>query len=282
MAASPIVRRRSARADGIITLLSDFGTRDAFVGIMKGVILGVNPRARLIDLSHEIEPQDVRGGALVLRSAARYFPPRTVHLAVVDPGVGSARRAIAIATPQAFLVGPDNGVLTPAARALGIERAHAIDIKRLLAAKILRGPISATFHGRDVFAPVAAHLSAGLPLGSLGPATADIEELSLPSCRASEREIAGEVIHVDRFGNLVTNIAEGDLRRLNGFSPARLSVSIAAMRIRGLVPAYAAVAEGEVLALVDSWGQLEIAVRGGSAARRLAADRGAAVQAAVI
>ena len=282
MPVPPIAARRSAKGDGIVTLLTDFGTRDAFVGIMKGVILGVNPRARLVDLTHDIEPQDLRAGALVLRSAVRYFPRRTVHLAVVDPGVGSARRAIAIATPHAFLVGPDNGVLAPAALALGIKRAHTIDVERLTAVKILRQPVSATFHGRDVFAPVAAHLSAGLPVQSLGPATGGIEELALPACRTSAGKIAGEVIHVDRFGNLVTNIAAGDLRQLNGFSPAHLSVSIAAMRIRGLVPAYAAVAEGGVLAIIDSWGQLEIAVRGGSAAQRLAADRGSPVQVAVI
>ncbi len=274
--------RGSAGAGRVVTLLTDFGTRDAFVGIMKGVMLGINPRATFVDLTHDIDAQDVVAAALVLRSAVPYFPRGTVHLVVVDPGVGSARRALAIATKQATLVGPDNGVLLPAARLLGLERAHAIDIERPATARILRRPISHTFHGRDVFAPVAAHLSAGLALRSLGPPAGDLVEPALPECRAGEREITGAVVHVDRFGNLITNIAASDLARLRRFSPDDLSVSIAGMQIRGLVPAYAAVAEGEVLAIVGSWGQLEIAVRGGSAAQRLTARRGTAVRAAVM
>ncbi|MBI1813810.1 MAG: SAM-dependent chlorinase/fluorinase [Deltaproteobacteria bacterium] len=276
--------RVSSASSGIITLLTDFGTCNAFVGIMKGVILGAYPRARLVDLTHDLDSQDVLGGALLLRSAVPYFPCGTVHLAVVDPGVGSSRRGLVIATRTALLVGPDNGILSLAARALGGGRAQALDIDQLVARRIVRAPVSQTFHGRDVFAPIAAHLAKGRPLRSLGPAVDRIVELALPACRITRTQIVGEVIYIDRFGNLITNIGAEDLNELASYSPASLSVSIGRVRsddIDGLVPAYASVPQGTPLAILGSWGQLEIAVRDGNARQRLSARCGTPVRVTV-
>jgi S-adenosyl-L-methionine hydrolase (adenosine-forming) len=270
-------RRRAPTANGILTLLTDFGTADAFVGIMKGVILGMNRRARLVDLSHEVEPQNVLAGALLLRSAVDYFPRGTVHLVVVDPGVGSDRQALAIATTRAIFVGPDNGVLWPAAERLGLIRAHAVDCKQLARRKVVRLPVSRTFHGRDVFAPVAAYLSGGAPISSVGPTVDRLVELDIPACRVIDAALEGEVIHIDRFGNLITNIPAVELAR---FSEGRVSVSINGVQLRGILPSYAAVPEGRLLAVIGSWDLLEIAVRGGSAANRLGASRHAPVRVA--
>ncbi|HUI28376.1 MAG TPA: SAM-dependent chlorinase/fluorinase [Candidatus Kryptonia bacterium] len=262
-------------ANGIVTLLTDFGSADAFAGIMKGMMLRVNPRARLVDLTHEIPPHDIVAGALVLRSATPYFPRATVHLAVVDPGVGSTRRAVAIATDTATFVGPDNGLLIPALRQSRIRTARAIDIAHLQKRKLLGAAISQTFHGRDVFAPVAAWLSKGGALSALGPAANDLVELRLPVSRVTDDALDGEVIYVDRFGNLVTNVTAEDLTR---FRRRTVSVSIAGMRIGGLVSSYASVADGELLAIIGSWDLLEIAAHGANAAQRLAAGRGTSVR----
>jgi S-adenosylmethionine hydrolase len=259
-----------ADAPALITLLSDFGTADAYVGIMKGVALGVRRDLTLIDLTHEIPPQAVAVGALVLRSAVPFFPPATVHCAVVDPGVGSARAGIAVVTDGAVLIGPDNGLLAPAVEALGGARA----IVELKHTALFHHPVSATFHGRDIFAPVAAHVAGGLDPLTLGPRRDDLARLSLPAPRLSADSVAGEVIHVDRFGNLLTNI---EATALAAFRDQSLSVTVGAMSLTGLVTTYADVAPGRVCALVSSWGTLEIACRDGSAAAALAAGRGAAV-----
>src|SRR5215470_7388033 len=177
------------QASGIITLLSDFGSRDAYVGIMKGVMLGICPAARLVDLTHEVPAQAVQLGALGLRSAVAYFPVGTVHLAVVDPGVGSVRHPVAVIGERAILVGPDNGLLAPAAATLG-----AYSVRRLTCSELFLQPVSATFHGRDVFAPVAAHLAAGTPPHALGPELPALQPLSLPAPRVDTSTIHGEVI----------------------------------------------------------------------------------------
>jgi S-adenosylmethionine hydrolase len=263
----------------LITLTTDFGTDDIFVGVMKGVILGINPAARIVDLTHGIPPQAVSLGALLLRLALPYFPAHTIHVAVVDPGVGGARRPVCVETPAGILVGPDNGLLAPAAARAGIVR--VIDCT----ATPYRLPrVGATFHGRDVFAPVAAHLSRGVPLEHVGRAgdPADpghpLVTLALPEVRSegagAARQLRGEVIYVDRFGNLITNISAADLE---GFPPPDVSVSILGSALRGLAPTYSAVPERTMLALVDSWGLLEIAERNGSARERTAADRGTPV-----
>ena len=248
---------------GIITLLSDFGTRDAYVGIMKGVILGISPAVRLVDLTHDVPPQAIRLGALVLRSAIEYFPEGAIHLAVVDPGVGSTRQAVVVITPRALLVGPDNGLLAPAARALGAVSVHRLERKDLF-----RHPVSCTFHGRDVFAPVAAHLAAGTPPESVGPPVPSLQPLDLPEPRAETGAVHGEVVYVDHFGNLVTNISAAAIASFRG---SGVSVRIAGMRVSPLAPTYAAVSSGAAVGVIGSWGVLEVAVRDGNAAARFGA-----------
>lgn len=253
----------------VITLLTDFGTDDAFVGIMKGVILGISPAVRIVDLTHAIPPQQVTIGALVLRSAVDAFPKGTIHIAVVDPGVGSTRRPVVIETDAGFLIGPDNGLLSLAAAAMGRRRIRLIENQALV-----RQPVSRTFHGRDVFAPAAAHLSRGVELTAFGPPVEAIAELAIPTPRRTESAVTGEVLYIDRFGNLITNI---DAAAISSFPAQRVSVSIGANRVARLVDAYAAVPEGQPLAVVGSWGMLEIAVRNGSAASLFAAGLGTPV-----
>ena len=253
----------------IITLLTDFGIADAFVGIMKGVILGIDREADVVDLTHGIPPQRVLPGALILRSAVPFFPAGTVHVAVVDPGVGSARRPIVVETREGFLVGPDNGVLSLAAAVLGLRQIRLIENEAFL-----RQPVSQTFHGRDIFAPVAAHLSRGVTPDTLGPRLDSLVELAVPEPRSSAAGVHGEVIYVDHFGNLLTNITAGALAH---FPVQRVSVSINGKPVAGPVTAYAAVPEGAALAIVGSWGVVEIAVRGGSAAQTFAAGPGTPV-----
>jgi S-adenosyl-L-methionine hydrolase (adenosine-forming) len=251
----------------VVTLLTDFGERDGYVGILKGVVLKFAPTARLVDLSHEIPPQEIPSAALVLESAVRFFPPKTVHLAIVDPGVGSDRRPIAIETEDFFLVGPDNGVLAPAAAVSPVKGMCELDRRELHLPEVGR-----TFHGRDVFAPIAARLATGMPLASVGRAIERIEPLDIPTAKARENgEIEAQVLHVDRFGNVVLNL---DARDLGDYRAEDVSVTIGAVRIQGISSHYAAVNEGRPLLLWNSWGRLEIAVRNGSASRQLRVRNG--------
>ena len=254
---------------GLITLLTDFGTDDTFVGVMKGVILGINADARLVDLTHAVPPQRVMAGALLLRSAVEFFPRGTIHLAVVDPGVGSTRRPILIETDSGLLIGPDNGVLCPAAALMGRRTARLIAND-----EFFRHPVSQTFHGRDLFAPVAAHLSRGVSPEAFGPGLDSVMELEVPMPQRTDSAISGEVVHVDHFGNLVTNISADALAR---FPARKVSVTISGTPIAGPVSAYAVVPEGSPLAIVGSWGTLEIAVRNGSAVSMFAAGPGTPV-----
>lgn len=254
----------------IITLTTDFGTDDIFVGVMKGVILGINPAARLVDITHAVPPQAIEIGALLLRLAIPYFPAGTIHLAVVDPGVGSSRRPVCVETAAGILVGPDNGLLVPAAESAGITRVVECSERTYWLPSV--GP---TFHGRDIFAPVAAHLSRGTEVQRIGRPAGVLAPIGLPLARregdATATRLCGEVVYVDRFGNLITNITTADLA---GFPTSRLSVSIAGVELKGLASSYAGVPEGTLLALVNSWGLVEIAERNGSARQRVGADRG--------
>lgn len=252
-----------------ITLTTDFGTRDWFVGAMTGVVLGINPRAVIVDLTHEIPPGDVRAGAFALMAACRYFPKGTVHVAVVDPGVGSQRRAIAVQTANCLFVGPDNGVLS---WALARDKIKAI--QQLENPKYFAKTISRTFHGRDIFAPVAAHLSRGLPLKQLGRELQDFVHLPWPKPTQRRGEIRGEIVHLDHFGNAITNI-EAELL------PAGRKVKCEVMAKRevhcALGPFYSAVPANSPVAMIGSSGFLEIAVNGGSAAQRFALRTGDSV-----
>jgi S-adenosyl-L-methionine hydrolase (adenosine-forming) len=252
----------------VITLTTDFGLRDPFVGIMKGVLLSICPSARLVDLTHEIAPQDVLAGSLALEAAIPFFPPGTVHLAVVDPGVGSARRAIGVRAGGAYLVGPDNGLFSFALEGAGWTAVS------LTAPQYRLAEVSRTFHGRDVFAPAAAYLAAGVPLERLGPAVSDPERLRRPGCRLMAGELVGEVLDADRFGNLITSIPAARLAEI----PGPIEVEVGGYRVRGPVDAYAAVREGEPAVILGSTGRLEIFVRAGRAVDRLGAGRGTAVR----
>jgi len=191
----------------VITLTTDFGTYDWFVGTLKGVIADIAPKAKVIDLTHDLPPGDIRGGAFALEAGCRFFPKGTVHVAVVDPGVGSRRKAIAVQTASGVFVGPDNGVLS---WALAKEKFVAIQV--LENEDYFLHPVSQTFHGRDVFAPVAAHLSRGVPIKKFGPALKDFVRLDWPEPRRQRGGVEGEVVYIDRFGNAITNIGSELLR----------------------------------------------------------------------
>lgn len=244
----------------IITLTTDFGTRDWFVGAIKGVILGIQPKAIIVDLAHDIHSGDIRGGAFSLMAGGSLFPKGTVHVAVVDPGVGGPRPAIAVRTVNYFFVGPDNGVLS---FALGRERIKSIH--RLENETFFLQPVSRTFHGRDIFAPVAAHLSRGVAIEAFGPVFKNFVRLDWPRLRVRDGRIEGEIVYVDRFGNLITSI---DVESLRKFGDKPCEVFVGSKRICPIAPFYGAVSVGRPLAVTGSSGFLEIAVNGASAAEK--------------
>lgn len=255
----------------VITLTTDFGVRDAYVGTMKGVILGINPEATIVDLCHEIVPQDVRQGALALYNACRYFPVGTIHVAVVDPGVGSERRPIAVGTSQAVFVGPDNGVFSLVVG--GWERRSEVTIVHLTEPRFWLPEVSSTFHGRDIFSPVAAHLSLGVPLEALGQVVDDMVRLSLPQPEVrDDGTILAQVLRIDRFGNVITSVPEGLVAEEDVSA-----VEIGGRQISRLSHTYSQVESGALVALIGSEGFLEVAVRDGNAARTLEVAVGAPV-----
>jgi S-adenosylmethionine hydrolase len=252
----------------IVTLTTDFGTRDAYVAEMKGVMLEIAAAAgrpvHLVDVTHEVAAHDVTEGALALDAAAPFFPAGSIHLAVVDPGVGTARRGLVVQTARAVLVGPDNGLFTPFLDASATWQAY-----ELSAAEYRLASVSRTFHGRDVFAPAAAYLATGVAPERFGPPVLDPVRLSWPTVRAVAGAIAGSVLHVDRFGNLVTSIRSDTLEELGQAIRIRLGG-----RLLPLVGTYGDLDPGQAGAMVSSSGRLEVAVREGSAAARFKARRG--------
>lgn len=249
----------------IITLLTDFGPASPYAAEMKGVLLGLC-RATIIDITHDVPRHDVARGAYLLATVAPACPAGTVHLAVVDPGVGTARLPLAIGSGGQFFVGPDNGLLIPAARALGVPRSFAIDV-----ATFARRPPSSTFHGRDLFAPAAAALAAGLPIEQIGPRAGPPVELPAARLERTAGRITGQVIYRDPFGNLVTNIPDSWLQDL----PTHLALDHRYGRspIRR-ARTYADGTGGELLALAGSGGTVEIGVNARDAARVLDLDTG--------
>jgi len=242
----------------VITLTTDFGTRDWFVGTMKGVILGIQPSATAVSITQEIPPGDVRAGAFALMASYHYFPKGTVHVAVVDPGVGSARRAVAVQTERYFFVGPDNGVLS-----FALAREKIKSIRQLTNENYFLRSVSQTFHGRDVFAPVAGHLSRGVPIQKFGPALKEFARLDWPHPRITRARIEGEVVYIDRFGNAITNIANESLRGSSWLVFAKRK------RLCSVQTCYQSVRNGVPVAVPGSSGLLEIAVNGGSAEKKL-------------
>jgi S-adenosylmethionine hydrolase len=255
----------------VIALLSDFGTHDHYAGTMKGVMIGICPDVTLIDITHDIAPHDVVEGALQLAASARYFPAGTIFLAVVDPGVGSARRGIAVDAGEYRFVAPDNGVLTAVLRETAPKR-----IVELTERRYARPTVSRTFEGRDRFAPAAAWLAKGIQLSALGRAVTTYQQVDIPQAGVGEAQLKGVVLLVDRFGNLVTNI---DRRTFETFTRAQpVTLKVAGHPIAGVVATYADIRAGEVCALFGSTDHLELAANGGSAAAALGVSRGAPVE----
>ena len=243
----------------VIALLTDFGLQDHYVGAMKGAILSMCPEATLVDVLHDVPAHDVAAGALALDSVYRHFPGGTVFVVVVDPGVGSPRRPVAVGAGRWLFVGPDNGLFTFVLEAHPSARVH------LLANPLLfREPLSPVFHGRDLFGPAAGHLARGLPLEEVGPPLADPVRLAHPPKTRLAEGWEGAVLHVDRFGNLTTNLLEADLAALGGRELEGLEVTLGAQALP-LVRSYSDVDPGAACALIGSNGRLEIAVHRGRA-----------------
>jgi hypothetical protein len=257
---------------GIVTLTTDFGLADGYVGQMKGVILGLAPAARLVDITHAVPPQAVATGAFLLGAAAAAFPPGAVHLFVVDPGVGTARHGLVARVGDAWMVGPDNGgwsYLARAAEAAG----RPVAAWRLTEARYWRAAISATFHGRDIFAPVAAHLVNGASPEAMGQPLPAPARLTLPTVDAGQGRSVGRIVHIDHFGNAVTDLLPGDLPG----PPRACRVRCGRFAVDGLARAYGEAPPGAPVALIGSFGAVELARRDGSAAATWGLARGDAV-----
>jgi S-adenosylmethionine hydrolase len=254
----------------VIALLTDFGSRDHYAGAMKGVALGLCPDATLVDITHDISPHDVLGGALELAAAYRYFPAGTIFLVVVDPGVGSLRHGIAAEAGGYRFVAPDNGVLTLVFRDAPPKR-----VVELTERRYARATVSRTFEGRDRFAPAAAWLAKGVELQALGRPMSAWQTLAVPEPVVTGERVAGEVLRVDRFGNLVTNVDRRTFDRVAG--GGGIEITAGPHAVEKVVATYSEAEPGSVCALFGSTEQLEIAVNGGSAAERLALARGAPV-----
>jgi hypothetical protein len=246
----------------IITLTTDFGLSDPFVGIMKGVILGIAPRAQLVDITHDILSYDVLEAAYLIESTCRYFPLGTVHVVVVDPGVGSARRPLAAVSGGHLFIAPDNGVLS------GVFQTEVYHITNR---SLFLNSVSQTFHGRDIFAPVAAHLARGTPIESVGPRILDFLKKPLPKPRPQGDKMVGFVIRIDKFGNIITNL------RREHLGPD-FTIRVAGLSITSLRSTFSEAEPGEFFAIEGSTGYIELALNQGSAADKLNVERGAEIE----
>lgn len=249
-----------------IALLTDFGSADWFVASMKGVILSINPSAAIVDITHEISAGDIQSASFCLLSCIKTFPRETVFVVVVDPGVGSERAAIAVAAEEYSFVGPDNGVLSAT-----VENLENIKIRSIENPRFMRIPVSSTFHGRDIFAPTAAHMSLGARFEDLGPVRGEMVRFAMPVAEKKGDAILGSIVYVDRFGNLITNIP-----------PSIVSFRASRLRIKGhsipVCSCYADVAEGQFVAVAGSSGFMEISVNKGNAADKLGLKVGDAIE----
>ncbi len=257
----------------IVTFTTDFGLNDPFVGIMHGVVLNIHPETTLVDVCHAVASYDVFDGAWTIAQAYRFFPPRTVHVVVVDPGVGGSRRPIIVETDDYVFVAPDNGVLS-----LVEMREPKFTVRHVTAERYFLQPVSQTFHGRDIFSPVAGWLSKGVAPSEFGPEISDYVRLSLPAVeRIGENSLRGVVLKVDKFGNLITNIGEQEAPTLFNVTSPAVSILIAGKTITRVCHSYAEGGEDEFFAIVGSSGYLEIAARQASAAEKLASGVGTPV-----
>ena len=256
--------------DPIITLTTDFGTSDHLVGSMKGVILNINPAARIVDLNHGVSPFDILDGALSIANTYRYFPSRTIHVIVVDPGVGTQRRPLLVTGEKQYFIAPDNGVLS-----MIFER-ESCTVRHIPSEHYFLNPISPTFHGRDIFAPTDAWLSKAFQTEAFGEEIKDFARFTMPKAKSSGPAIKGVVLRVDAFGNLMTNLTAEDVPAAT-IASGTIKLAINGKAVTKIVQTFGLGAPGEPVALFGSAGYLEIAVNRGNAARTLGANRGAEV-----
>jgi S-adenosylmethionine hydrolase len=257
--------------NAIITLTTDYGTNDHLVGTLKGVILKINPEATIVDITHNVAPFDLLDAALAIGSAYSYFPPRTIHVVVVDPGVGTERRPLLVTAENQYFVAPDNGVLS-----MIYEREDNVVARNVTASHYFLQPISKTFHGRDIFAPIAAWLSKGWQTASMGEEITDHKKFALPKPKATDGVVKGIVMRVDTFGNLVTNFRVEDLPE-SALTNGEVKFQVGTQAVSRMVPTFASGGAGEPVAYVGSAGYVEIAVNKGNASRTLSIGRGTAV-----
>jgi len=257
--------------NAIITLTTDYGTSDHLVGTLKGVILKINPDATIVDITHNVAPYDLLDGALAIGSAFSYFPPRTIHVVVVDPGVGTERRPLLVSGENQYFIAPDNGVLS-----LVYEREENIIVRHANVEHYYLQPLSKTFHGRDIFAPVAGWLSKGAQIASMGEEISDYKRFAMPRPKTVDGVNKGVVLRVDTFGNLITNFRGEDLPA-TALKNGAVNFQIGTTAVTRLVDTFAQGNEGEPVAYIGSSGYIEIAVNKANASRTLALGRGAAV-----
>jgi len=257
-------------APPIITLTTDYGTADHLVAAMKGVILKINPDAHILDITHNVMPFDILDGALTIGQAYRYYPSKAIHVVVVDPGVGSQRRPILVSGDQHYFVAPDNGVLS-----MVYEREQKVAVRHVTSEHYFLNPISNTFHGRDIFAPVAAWLSKNWQTPSFGEEVTDYVRFSMPKPKTADNTVKGVVLKVDNFGNLITNLTAEDVPQL--LAGNSFKITVGGKQITKLAHTYSQGAQNEPFALMGSGGFVEISVNRGNAARILGAQRGSEV-----
>ena len=255
----------------IITLTTDYGTSDHLVGVLKGVILSINPEVNIVDITHRVIAHDVLDGALTIGHAFKYFPPKTIHLVVVDPGVGTPRRPVLVASDQHYFVAPDNGVLSSV-----YDQTEALYVWNITAEHYFRNPVSNTFHGRDIFAPVAAWLSKSWQTASFGDPITDFVRFAIPKPKVAGNTVKGSVLRIDHFGNLITNITPEDVPALVA-ADGKFAIRVGNGSVGKVVQTFSQGASGEAVGIIGSSGFLEISVNKGNAARTLAAARGAEV-----
>lgn len=257
--------------NAIITLTTDYGLNDHLVGTLKGVILKINPDATIVDITHNVAPFDLLDGALAIGSAYSYFPARTIHVVVVDPGVGTERRPLLVTAENQYFVAPDNGVLS-----MIFEREENTVVRHITAEHYYVQPVSKTFHGRDIFAPVAAWLSKGWQTASMGEEITDFKKFAMPKPKSADGVVKGIVLRVDSFGNLITNFRAEDLPE-SALSNGEVKFQVGTQAVSRMVPTFASGNAGEAVAYVGSSGFVEIAVNKGNASRTLSIGRGTPV-----
>lgn len=260
-------------AQRIITFTTDFGLSEHYVGVMKGVVLSINPAAQMVDITNSIQSFDILDGALAISQAYSFFPKDTIHVVVVDPGVGGQRRAILVNAGQYQFVAPDNGVLS-----LVYEREERVMVRQIMSEHYFRHPVSNTFHGRDVFAPVAAYLSKGVDAVKFGDEITDYVRFAAPKPKAAGPNTwKGVVLKTDKFGNLITNITPKDIPQIFDGSSQAFKITVGKAEVTTLYPSYSAGKAGEIFAILGSTGFLEISANKGAASRLAGADRGSEV-----